>query len=296
VGGLSIVLRTAIYGITAVVHDGFDPGSVNGAIDDERVTIVSVVTVMLQRMLAERDGRPFPSSLRCVLLGGGPAPVSLLEQCASLGIPVAQTYGLTETCSQVATLAPDDALRKLGSAGKVLYPNDLRIEPHGAGATTIDRSGEILVRGPIVMAGYWSRPDETARAIVDGWLHTGDVGRLDDDGYLYVLDRRDDLIVTGGENVYPAEVEAALLSHPLVLEAGVVGVADERWGKRVVAIVRLTVAEPPAPITELLRIHCRERVAAYKVPAEIHVVGEPLPRTASGKLRRSALRELLGTG
>jgi O-succinylbenzoic acid--CoA ligase len=251
---------------------------------------------MLQRMLAERDGRPFPATLRCVLLGGGPAPASLLEQCASLGVPVAQTYGLTETCSQVATLAPEDALRKLGSAGKVLYPSELRIEPQGGGATmAIDGSGEILVRGPIVMAGYWGRPDETARAIVDGWLHTGDVGRLDEDGYLYVLDRRDDLIVTGGENVYPAEVEAALLSHPLVLEAGVVGMADDRWGQRVVAIVRLAGAEPPAPIAELLRTHCRERLAAYKVPAEIRVVGASLPRTASGKLRRGALRELLGT-
>jgi O-succinylbenzoic acid--CoA ligase len=293
VGGLSIALRSAIYGITAVVHDGFDATAVNRAIDDEHVTIVSVVTVMLQRMLEERDGRPYPPTLRCVLLGGGPAPASLLEQCASLGIPVAQTYGLTETCSQVATLAPEDAIRKLGSAGKVVYPNELRIEPHGAAIAT-DGSGEILVRGPIVMAGYWGRPDETARAIVGGWLHTGDVGRLDEDGFLYVLDRREDLIVTGGENVYPAEVEAALLSHPQVLEAGVVGVADERWGKRVVAIVRLSGKEPATPIADLLRTHCRERLAAYKVPAEIRVAVEPLPRTASGKLRRGALRELLG--
>ena len=287
VGGLSIILRAAIYGITAVVHDGFDEHAVNHAIDDEQVTIVSVVAATLQRMLAVRASRPYPPTLRCVLLGGGPAPRPLLERCAALRVPVVQTYGLTETTSQLATLAPHDALRKLGSAGKPLYPNEVRI----AGAAA-DGAGEILARGPVVMAGYAGRPDDTARAIVDGWLHTGDVGRLDDEGFLYILDRRDDLIITGGENVYPAEVEAVLLAHPLVGEAGVVGVADERWGQRIVAVVRL--AEEASPVTEeALRAHCRARLAAYKVPAEVRILATALPRTASGKLRRAALRELL---
>ncbi len=242
VGGLSIVLRSAIYGSAAVVHDAFDADAVNGAIDAEGVTIVSVVAVMLQRMLDARaagGGRAYPASLRCVLLGGGPAPAPLLERCAALGVPVVQTYGLTETASQVATLAPADALRKLGSAGRALYPNALRVAVDGRDAAP-DETGEILVRGPVVMAGYAGRPEATARAVVDGWLHTGDVGRLDAEGYLYVLDRRDDLIITGGENVYPAEVEAALLAHPRVAEAGVVGAPDPAWGQRVVGVVRLT--------------------------------------------------------
>ena len=285
VGGLSIVLRSAIYGIATVVHDGFDVDAVNAAIDDGRVTVVSVVAVMLQRMLDARHDRPCPPTLRCVLLGGGPAPRPLLERCAALQVPVVQTYGLTETCSQVATLAPEDAQRRVGAAGKALYPNELRIATPSDSEARDDNAGEILVRGPIVMAGYAGRPDATARAIVDGWLHTGDVGRLDADGYLYVLDRRDDLIVSGGENVYPAEVEAVLLSHPLVAEAGVVGVADETWGQHVVAVVRLGDSTAAGLDLAALQALCRSR-------REIRVVTEPLPRTASGKLRRAALRDL----
>ncbi|MEO8575100.1 MAG: o-succinylbenzoate--CoA ligase [Gemmatimonadales bacterium] len=287
VGGLSIIIRSAIYGITAIVHDGFAPDNVNAAIDDDRTTLVSVVAVTLERLLDSRGAKPFPKTLRVVLLGGGPAPRPLLERCVSSGIPVAQTYGLTETTSQVATLLPRDAVRKLGSAGRVLHPNELQIDPsHGAGVAHAE--GEILVRGPIVMTGYLNRPDLTATTITDGWLRTGDIGTLDADGYLYVLDRRDDLIVTGGENVYPAEVETVLLSHPGVIEAAVIGVDDAQWGQRVVAIARLT---DDAEANELtLRSFCRERLASYKVPKEIRFVTDPLPRTASEKLQRGALR------
>ncbi|HEY0995274.1 MAG TPA: o-succinylbenzoate--CoA ligase [Gemmatimonadaceae bacterium] len=291
VGGLSILLRAAIYGITAVVHEGFDTRAVNAAIDHEGITIVSVVAVMLQRMLDARGDAPFPRSLRCVLLGGGPAPRPLLERCAAIRVPVVQTYGLTETASQVATLAPDEALRRLGSAGRVLHPNALRIATAEGGDAPPGEPGEIQVRGPVVMAGYAGRPDATARALEEGWLHTGDVGMLDADGYLYVLDRRDDLIISGGENVYPAEVEAALLADARVAECGVIGEADAQWGQRVVAVVRLhDGAAPDAATAESLREHCRARLARYKVPAEVRFVGEPLPRTASGKLRRGQLK------
>ena len=301
VGGLSIVVRAAVYGIAAVVHDGFDPAAVNRAIDEGGVTIVSVVAVMLQRMLDARAAapggeRPYPASLRCVLLGGGPAPRPLLERCAALGVPAVQTYGLTETCSQVATLAPEDALRRLGAAGRALYPNALRVVREDGGEAAPGEAGEILVRGPVVTAGYLNRPDDTERALAGGWLHTGDVGHLDADGYLYVLDRRDDLVVTGGENVYPAEVEAALLAHPWVAEAAVVGVADDAWGQRVVAVVRPSAAAGaarPNEVAEALGAHCRARLAGYKVPREVRVVGEPLPRTAAGKLRRAAVRAAL---
>jgi O-succinylbenzoic acid--CoA ligase len=288
VGGLSILVRSAIYGIAAVVHDGFDAAAVNRAIDTEGVTMASVVSVTLQRLLDDRGDRPCPGSLRCLLLGGGPIPRALLERCAAVGAPVVQTYGLTETTSQLCTLSPADALRKLGSAVRPLYPNQLRIHaPDGAGV------GEIVVHGPVVTAGYRNRPEQTARTIVDGWLHTGDVGRVDDEGFLYVLDRRDDLIVTGGENVYPAEVEAALHSNALVAEAAVVGLPDERWGHRVVAVVRLTHGAAPTDIATALRAQCRAVLAGYKVPAEVRVVTAPLPRTASGKLQRGLVRAAL---
>jgi O-succinylbenzoic acid--CoA ligase len=289
VGGLSILMRSVVYGIPAIVHESFDPVQVNRAIDEDGVTIVSVVSVMLQRMLEEHGVRPYPSSLRCVLLGGGPAHRPLLEACAARGVPVVQTYGLTETASQAVTLAPGDALRKLGSAGKPLMPNELRIERDGVAAPA-GAVGEIMVRGPTVTAGYVNRPDETAAAIRDGWLHTGDLGYLDPDGYLYVLDRRDDLIVSGGENVYPAEVESVLLAHPAVEDAGVVGVPDERWGQAPVAVVTL---RPGATVTAAaLLAFCTERLAHYKLPVRIWRA-DRLPRNTAGKLQRNLLRGAL---
>jgi O-succinylbenzoic acid--CoA ligase len=226
---------------------------------------------MLDRLLAQRGRRPFPPTLRCILLGGGPVPLPLLQRALDAGAPVVQTYGLTETASQVATLAPEDAVRKAGSAGKPLFGSQVRIEP----------DGEIAVLGPTVSPGYLHTAPGT------GWLQTGDLGYLDDDGYLYVLDRRDDLIVSGGENVYPAEVEAVLLAHPAVEEAGVFGEADPDWGSRPAAAIKLhdgrlaTAAE--------LAAFCRERLAGYKVPRRFEFRGT-LPRNAAGKLLRRELR------
>jgi len=289
VGGLSIIMRSAIYGTTAIVHSGFDADAVNRAIYDDSVSIVSVVSVMLQRMLDARGDNPYPSTLRCVLLGGGPTPKVLLDRCAHHGIPVVQTYGLTESCSQAVTLAPEDALSRLGSVGKPLYPNEIRVISSDGSDAPADEAGEILIRGPIVMSGYLNQTDATSRAITDGWLHSGDIGRIDADGYLYVLDRRDDLIVTGGENVYPAEVEAVLQSHPSIAESAVIGAEDVEWGQRVIAIARLEGDASGIDATSL-QLFCRERLAGYKVPREFRFVTEPLPRTASGKLRRAALR------
>jgi O-succinylbenzoic acid--CoA ligase len=287
VGGLAILLRSVIYGTTAVVHESFDPARVNAAIDNDGVTIVSVVANMLQRMLAERNGKLYPPTLRCVLLGGGPAPEPLLRDCAALGVPVVQTYGLTEAASQVATLAPEDALRKLGSAGKPLFGTEVSILAADGAICAADLPGEIVVRGPTVMPGYLNSPGETARALDGGWLHTGDVGYVDSEGYLYVLDRRDDLIVSGGENVYPAEIEAVLQSHSEVVEAGVYGAADERWGQTPVAVVVLR--DGSGVTAEDLVAFCRERLAAYKTPSRI-VFAPSLPRNAAGKLVRNELR------
>jgi O-succinylbenzoic acid--CoA ligase len=271
-----------MQGTSAVVHTRFDPGAVNIAIDAEGITIVSLVAVMLERLLDARGDRPFPRSFRCALVGGGPVPRPLLERCVRIGVPVAQTYGLTEAASQVATLLPADAARKIGSAGRALPGTEVRIDGSS--------EGEILVRGPTVMRQYLDDPDATAAVLRNGWLHTGDIGRLDDEGFLYVLDRRDDLIVTGGENVYPAEVEDVLTGHPGVEEAAVVGVPDARWGHRVVAVVRLRQGAS-ADAGELVAF-CRRRLAGYKTPREIRFTGDPLPRTASGKLQRSRVRQL----
>ncbi len=287
VGGLSILFRSVIGGFAVELHERFDPARVNEAIDDG-ATLVSVVGTMLWRMLEERGGRPYPAHLRAVLLGGGPAPRPLLERAVAARAPVLQTYGLTETASQLATLAPEDALRKLGSAGKPLYPNQLRVvRPDGTPAQP-GEPGEIEVRGPVVTPGYWRQPERTAQAFRDGWFRTGDLGYLDEEGYLYVLDRREDLVVTGGENVYPAEVEAVLLAHPAVRDAAVVGLPDIEWGQQVVAAV---VLEGGSTVSEReLMDWCRSRLAGYKVPRAIRFVSA-LPRTASGKLQRWRVRE-----
>ncbi len=287
VGGLAILWRSVIYGIPAVIHDGFDAGAVNREIDAGDVTIVSVVSTMLERMLDARGSRPFPASLRCVLLGGGPAPAPLLAECARRGVPVAVTYGLTETASQVATLAPGEAARRPGSSGQALLPTRIRIDLHGHPAPP-GAVGEILVTGPTVMRGYAGRAEDTARTLEDGWLHTGDLGHLDEDGYLHVVDRQDDLIVTGGENVYPAEVEAVLIQHPAVADAGVIGLPDPAWGQAVAAMIVLR--RPRGASAAEVTAFCGGRLARYKIPRHIWFT-DALPRSPGGKLLRRTLRE-----
>ena len=209
-------MRSVIYGTTAVLHDGFDADRVAAALAEERITVVSLVTTMLTRLLEAGADLSGP---RAILVGGGPVPEEPLEEAIGRGATVVQTYGLTEACSQVTTLAPDDARRKLGSAGRPLLTTHLRIQ-----------DGEILVQGPTVAPG---------RADADGWLHTGDLGRIDEEGFLYVEDRIDDMIVTGGENVVPAEVEKVLLRHPEVADAAVIGREDPEWQQAVTAVVVL---------------------------------------------------------
>jgi O-succinylbenzoic acid--CoA ligase len=286
VGGMAVLMRSLIYGTAAVIHDGFDEMKVVNAIRSEGITIVSLVPTMLNRILQHLPKERLQSNLRAVLLGGSSIPKPLLEACQERGIPVASSYGLTEANSQVTTLPPEEAIRKFGSAGRPLMPTEVKIQPDGNAERGFP-TGEILVRGPTVISGYWKRPDATQEALKDGWLHTGDVGYLDDEGYLYVLDRRNDLIVSGGENVYPAEVEAVLLSHPGVREAGVVGKADDDWGQVPVAYL---VMDPGWALDENeLRAYCRERLAGYKVPKAFRAVPE-LPRNASGKLLRRILK------
>jgi O-succinylbenzoic acid--CoA ligase len=292
VGGLAMLFRSLIFRTPLVVHRSFDPAAVNRAIDEEGVTLVSVVATMLRRMNEDRAGRPYPRSLRAALLGGGPAPLPLLGESAALGLPVLQTYGMTETASQAATLSPHDARHKPGSAGKPIWPLELRVEAEGGGEALAGEPGEILVRGPNVSPGYWGRPQDTELTRPGGWFRTGDVGRLDAEGYLHVLDRREDLFISGGENVYPAEVEAALLAHPAVADAGVTGLPDLEWGAAPAAWV---VPRPGVAVSpEELRAHCRRLLAPYKTPTVIVFV-ESLPRNAGGKLLRRQLRALRPT-
>jgi O-succinylbenzoic acid--CoA ligase len=228
------------------------------------VTLVSLVTTQLVRLLEAGVDLSGP---RAIVVGGGPLPVDVIDEAAGRGATVVQTYGMTETCSQVTTVAPAEAKTKAGSAGRPLLTTHLRIQ-----------DGEILVQGPTVAPGS---ADE------DGWLHTGDLGRIDEEGFLYVEDRLDDVIVSGGENVLPAEVEEVLLRHPDVLDAAAVGRADQQWQEAVTAVV--VVRNGADADADRLREHCAAELAGFKVPKRFEFVAA-LPRTASGKLLRRELR------
>jgi O-succinylbenzoic acid--CoA ligase len=264
VSGQSILMRSVVYGTGAVVHEGFSVDRVAESLARDGVTLVSLVPTMLVRLL---DAEVDLSGPRAILLGGGPVPVEVIEEAAGRGANVVQTYGLTEAASQVTTLEPGEAARKLGSAGRPLLTTHLRIQ-----------SEEILVQGPTVGPGL---ADE------DGWLHTGDIGRIDEEGFLYVEDRIDDVIVTGGESVIPSEVEDVLLAHPAVAEAAAVARPDHEWQQAVTAVVVLNEGERPS--ADELRRHCATTLAGHKVPKRVEFAPE-LPRTASGKLLRRALR------
>lgn len=289
VSGLSILMRSVIYGMSVYMMDPFDAKKANEIIMSGKVTMMSVVSAMLQQMITDLGKRTYPNTFRCMLLGGGPAPKPLLELCRDKNIPVYQTYGMTETASQMATLAPEYSVTKLGSAGKPLFPVQLRIETEGRTARPYE-AGEIVVKGPNVTKGYLHRPEATEKAIRDGWFYTGDIGYVDEEGFLYVLDRRSDLIISGGENIYPAEIEAVLLSHEAVEEAGVTGIADERWGQVPCAFVKLK--NGYVVTTEQLIAFCQTRLAKYKVPKRIYIVDE-LPRNAAKKLLRRELLHLI---
>jgi len=262
VGGLTILTRSAIYGTTAVVHPRFETDLALEALERGGITVVSLVAVTLQRLVD--GGWRQPRTVRVALVGGGPVASSLVERARGLGIPLSLTYGLTQACSQVAT----EPLADLGGGLQPLFATTVAVSP----------DGEILVKGPTVA------PAELGD---DGWLHTGDRGRIDGRGRVVVEGRLAETIISGGENVAPQEVEEALLAHPEVVEAGVYGRADSRWGEAVCAVVVTAGAVDPAQ----LRDHCRALLAPYKVPKQIAIVSGQLPRTASGKLRR---RELAG--
>ena len=288
VGGLSILVRSVLAGTTAVVHRRFDESAVSRALREQGVTLASLVPAMLRRLLEHDRGRSrYPASVRAVLIGGAGAPPELLARAERRGLPVAPTYGLTEAASQVTTLAPGEAGRRPRSSGRPLPGVSVAVDADG-GRAGPGEVGEILVAGPTVSPGYLHAPPARRAG---GWLRTGDLGSLDADGHLTVADRRDDLVVSGGENVYPAEVEGALAAHPAVAECAVVGLPDERWGEAVVAAIVPAGGRPP-PASEI-EAFLRRRLAGYKLPRRVEVWEGPLPRTASGKLLRRSVRERL---
>ncbi len=292
VGGLSFATLFVHMGATLLLPRAWEPGAILGLIAAERVNHFFAVPAMLRSLVDHPDFDAADlSSLRWILCGGAPVPADLIAALERRGIPVQQTYGATETAGPATLVDLAHVATKAGSAGLPYFHTDLRIvDRHGA-ELRAGEIGEVQVRAPHVFAGYWRNPQATGAAFAGDWLKTGDLGRRDEDGYLYIVDRAKDVIISGGENIYPAEIEAVLREHPAISEIAVIGMPDPEWGEVPCAVV---VAKANAALTlKDLRDHCGGRIARYKQPRRLELRTAALPRNASGKVLKHELRAAL---
>jgi len=284
VGGKAVILRRP------------DIGEMLRAIQEERCTHIVLVPTLLTWLVDDPRSNEFDlSSLRLITYAGSPMPIEVLKRCVQkFGNIFTQGYGLTEAAPLVTVLFKEDHVlegpkaKLLTSVGKVGLPVEARVVDENDVPLKPGEAGEIAIRGKNVMTGYWKNPELTAKALRGGWLHTGDMGTIDEDGYIYLMDRKADMIITGGENVYPQEVENVLYSHPAIKECAVVAAPDDRWGERVQAVV---VPKSGQVVTEEELIkHCKGKLAGYKCPKKIEFWGE-LPKTPVGKILRKDVKK-----
>jgi fatty-acyl-CoA synthase len=290
IGALNVTtIATWIKGGRLVVHRGFDAQDVLADLEREGVTTMFGVPVMCDALsslpaFAATD----LSALRLIITGGAPVPIALIRRFQERGVDLAQGYGLTEAAPVASFLTAENAERKLGSAGRPLLLCDMRIVDADGAPVPTGVQGEIEVRGPSISVGYWQNPEATAKTMNGSWLKTGDGGHLDEEGFLFIADRIKDMVITGGENVYPAEVESVLFEHPAIVEVAVIGTDDPKWGERVCAVATLRAG---AELTlESLREFGDGRLARYKLPLQLEIV-DVLPRNATGKVLKTELRE-----
>ena len=290
VGGLNIQTLPALHaGATVTLQRRFDPGGMLAEIANGRPSLTVAVPAMMQAMIGHPDWADTDlTSLRGLNCGSAPVPEALIRAFLERGVPVGQVYGATETAPIAVYLRFEDGERKIGSCGKPAIHCDVRIVREDGGDAAVGEPGEIVVRGPNVMTEYWGNPEATAEALKDGWFYTGDIAHRDEDGYFHIDDRKKDVVISGGENVYPAELENVLADCPMIAEAAVIGCPDERWGEVPVAYI---VRTPGADLTteDALALFAG-RLARYKHPHRIVFV-EALPRNAMGKVQKFELRE-----
>lgn len=290
IGALIDVVIDVHVGSTTVLMKAFDPIGFLRTLQDQRVNSFLAVPAMLHFMLQVPTLGDFDlSSVRWALCGTAPVPAPLIQAWAGRGIAIQQVYGLTECSGGAAVLSAERALDKVGSTGLPMFHTDIRVVNASGGDTAPGEIGEVLIRGPHVMRAYWKNPQATADTVRDGWLCTGDLGRFDDEGYLYIVERKKDLIISGGENIYPAEVESVLTELPQCAEVAVIGVPDPDWGEAVCAIVRLKAGQS-LTLGDLVA-HCTGKLGKYKIPKRLVLTDEPLPRNPTGKLLKRTLRE-----
>lgn len=290
--GCLVPVSTLVHrGATGVIMRDIDMGVMFKAIEQEKISITMSVPALLQYMLMapEREQTDM-SSIRWIATGASPVPVSLLKEYEDIGIAIHQAYGLTESCGPGTLLLACDAESKVGSCGKPQMHTEAKVVSD-SGREVMRGSGEVgelILAGQHMMLGYWNKPEATAEALRNGWLYTGDLCTVDKEGFITVCDRKKDMIISGGENIYPAELENVLAACPEVQEAAVIGVKSEKWGETPLAII--VPAAGCEPTDESLRAFCKENLAGYKAPQLFQLV-EALPRNASGKLLKAELRE-----
>ncbi len=289
VGALTPTMGCIHIGCTQVILKAFDPRLAWELIRDEKINTTLLVPAMLQLMLASHDPAVHDAStLRWCLSGAAPVPVSLIEAYAEIGVEIHQVYGLTETGGPGCLILGEDALSRAGSTGRAYFHTDVRVVDADGADCAPDEPGEVLIRGPHNMIGYWNRPDATAAVLRDGWLHSGDIGTMDAEGFVTIRDRMKDMLISGGENIYPAEVESMLLGHPDIADAAVIGLISPKWGEVPLAVV---VPKPGRSFNEAdLLAWCRGRLAVFKLPKAAVIVAE-IPRNPSGKILKRVLRD-----
>ena len=292
----SRVFTSVLYGTTKVIQPKFQIDEFMEFIQTRGVTTMTMVPTMLQMILDHPQFHTFDfSSLRCITYGAAPMPIALIERCMELipDVTFCQGYGMTEAAPNLCVLPQEDPVPKegkypkLGSVGKPIASTDLRIVDETGTPVPQGQTGEIIARGPQIMNGYWKRPDETDRALRSGFYWTGDAGYQDADGYIYLAGRTKEMIITGGENVYPIETENCLTKHPAVAASAVLGVPHRKWGEMVCAVVALKPGQ--SATAEELIAHCRDRIAHYKAPKEIQIWEGNLPLNAANKIDKKAI-------
>ncbi len=282
ISGFSIMMRSLIYGIPVYLMEHFEAPTINHYLKNGECTIISVVSVMLKRLVADLEEAHYHPDFRCMLLGGGPIDPQTLETCVKKEIPVIQSYGMTETASQVVALNSQVATAKIGSSGLPLFPVELKISKEGAEICVPYEKGEIYLKAPNITIGYLNQPEFP----LDSWFKTGDIGYLDDEGYLFVVDRLKDLIISGGENIYPSEIEHCLLEHTAIKEVVVVGEEDQIWDQ--IPVAYLVFEKDQLVDFTKIQEFCQEKLASYKLPKKYYELSE-LPRNAAGKIMRHQL-------
>jgi len=288
-GGWNVLFTPFLHqGASHTILESFDPDLILELIEKERSTILFGVPTMMQ-MLADspRFETTDLSTLRYAIVGGAPMPIPLIEIWHQKNVPIRQGYGLTEVGPNCFSLNQDAAIRKQGSIGFPNFYVDARVVSEDGKDLGVNEAGELCLRSPVVTPGYWRKPAETKMAITDGWFHTGDMARKDQEGYFYIVDRKKNMFISGGENVYPAEVEATLILHPDIQAAAVIGIPDERWGEVGLAFIDATRKIELSEVRE----HCLKSLAKYKTPKQICLI-ESLPVNDSGKLDRKQLIEI----